>query len=114
MSAQQGLYVERHYEMDPKFEDVIYGWDLRDGMVVLIEDALMRGDPARMHEPHEGRRVRECNAWCRVEQLRATPGPQDPLVSFMGVYGDGVKRPRTYAASYAWIVKKDSLPGTAS
>lgn len=104
-SDATSVYVSRFYEMDPQFEDVIFGADLRDGMVVLLEDHLLRGELDRMDEKYEMARVREANRWCTVTRLTRS----GPLVRFIGLYGDDTKLVRSYHADYAWIVKKDSL-----
>src|SRR5690348_203673 len=108
------LYVDRFYEMKPGFEDLRFGTDLRNGMIVLLADHLLRGDPERMNENgYEAQRVKTVNAWCTVSELNVIPRFGSPLIRFVGLYADGVKRIRTYDASYAWIVKLDSIEATA-
>ena len=50
------MYVDRFYEMDPEFDDLIFGSDLREGMVVLLEDSMFRGDPELMGVDKTGNR----------------------------------------------------------
>jgi hypothetical protein len=102
------IFAPRYYEQDPEFEDVLYGTDLRDGMIVMLQDTFMRGDPARgTTDPFERQKLMSVNRWCTVTALRVHPrAGLGPLVSFMGVYADGMKFPRTYDASYTWIVKR--------
>jgi hypothetical protein len=109
-----GVYVDRFYEMDPQFEDVIYGTDLREGMFVLLESTTMRGDPERAfgddtYAKYEFARVREVNRWCQVTMLEFVPrSGYEPLVKFMAIYADGTKKPRTYSSHWAWIVKREA------
>jgi hypothetical protein len=117
MSAPTGIYVDRFYEMDPEFDDLIFGTELRDGMVVLIEDSLLRGDPERafrgdtpLGEKYEIARCREANRWCTVTRLSLAPrAGYEPLVRFIGEYADGTKAIRQYSSDYAWLVKRASL-----
>ena len=117
MFGDQSLYVSRFYEMDPTFDDLVAGPDLRDGMVVLIEDHLMRGDVDRatgssdQHAAsYEMARVRENNRWCTVTRLTH----RGELVHFVGEYADGTKAPRTYNEAYYWLVKRASMTEVAS
>ena len=99
------------YLMDAETEDLIYGEELRDGMVVVIADTILSPDPdsGRELHPYEQRRLLECARWCRVERMRR----EGHVVSFIGVYADGSKFPRSYAASYTWYVKRASMAGAS-
>ncbi len=112
MSAEQtSLYVDRFYEMDPEFDDILFsGAEVREGMVVLLEDCLLRADLSR-DDIYNADRARECNRWCTVERVEVKPRPDcsSALLRFLARYGDGTKRLRSYDISYAWIVKKDSI-----
>lgn len=105
------LFVDRFYEMDPQFEDVIFGSDLRNGMVVLVADLTMRGNPERMScDRYEMARCKEANRWCTVTNLHISPRSEsEPLARFIGEYGDGTKRARSYSTHWAWIVKRESI-----
>jgi hypothetical protein len=94
--------------MQPEFEDLVYGTDLRDGMIVLVEDEMMRGDPSRSSDTAL---VLSSNRWCTVSRLQVIDRGfgQSPLVKFIGVYGDGMKRSRTYDSGYGWIIKRESM-----
>jgi hypothetical protein len=118
-----GMYVDRFYEMDAAYEDLIFGDELCEGMIVLLEDSLFRGDPARAfsetddHSRWERDKCKEINRWCTVTRLLVTPRHDaEPLIRFVGEYPDGTKRVRQYSASYAWFVKRESIPtdGAAS
>ena len=114
------LFVSKFYEMDPQFEDLLAnGKDLKDGMIILLEDSMFRGDPDST-SPYEQEKVREINRWCTVSQvniqrrfdtdeLGRVIQEASPLVSFVATYGDGVKKKRSYDSSYAWIVKLESM-----
>jgi hypothetical protein len=121
-----GIYMDKHYAMNPEFDDLLpEGTDLKDGMIVLLEDSMMRGDVDRAtRDKYEFERVSEVNQWCTVSNIKITQrwerddmgrvlSEGSPLVSFIATYPDGVKRKRTYDASYAWLVKKASIPTEA-
>lgn len=105
-SGTNSVYVDRFYEMSPEFEDIIYGSELADGQIVLLEDTLLRGDPERAFfdsaSRYELARVREVNRWCTVTRLQR----HGDLVTFIAEYADGTKMVRTYHGGYAWLVKK--------
>jgi len=86
------------YVLDPETEDLIWGDQLEEGMVVLIEDAVIcRTDS------HGGLKKRwETVKWCQVTSLRR----QGDSIRFIGVYDDGAKAARRYHQDYAWFVKK--------
>jgi hypothetical protein len=100
--------VEGTYLIDPETEDLIWGDELQEGMVVLLEDAFLgRGRLGKDKADLE--RVR----WCLVTKLRFEDahGGSGRLSKFIGVYGDGSKASRVYNTSFAWYVKRDSMKG---
>lgn len=110
----QPEFVSKFYGMDPEVDDLLPdGTYLRNGMVVLVEDPLIRADEERAGDRWERPRLLECNRWCEVSCLTVIPrhgmGTSSPLVSFVGVYPDGTKRKRQYDASYAWLVRRFSI-----
>lgn len=105
----EGL-VPLDYVMDPKTEDLVYGDELRDGDVVLIETGLVRFSiPKNWAEVREYERVKilENSRWCVITKLRRTPGYGDhnSILNFIGVYEDGTKMSRSFSESYAWFRK---------
>lgn len=108
----QPAFVPKFYEMDPEVDDLLPdGTCLRDGMVVLIEDSLIRADEERADSKWELARLREVNRWCEVSHVLITPRHDGsrPLIQFIGIYPDGTKRKRTYDSSYAWLVRLFSI-----
>ncbi len=105
-------YVTRSFAMNPDTDDLLFGNELTEGMVVLVEDHLFYEDPLILNKKNPSEyavsRLNEKQRWCRIE--RFANGTERDLVSFVGVYADGTKRVRTYNKSYAWFVKKDSIP----
>lgn len=98
-------FVDHSYEMDPGKEKILNGGRyLRNGMVVLIADPLMRyrykGDVSVGPET---------NRWATVSQIRFIYG-DNTVVRFVGVYEDGTQAVHTYGETHAWIVKLDSIP----
>jgi hypothetical protein len=100
------LYVDKFYVAQSEFEDIVFGRDLRDGMIVLLEDDILRADPGNLRSGYDRARADEINRWCEVTRLEVIAHPTTPLIRFVGCYPDGSMRVRTYGASYAWIVKR--------
>jgi len=125
------------HTMDPETEDLIFGTELHEGMLVLLEDchSFSFDGPGRLSKeesvPGEHDRLRkgldEKARWCRITKLNQDPrwNTNDdgfgygfnakhreltPLTRFIGVYEDGTKATRTYDGAYGWFVKKDSIP----
>lgn len=87
-------------------DTILYGDELENGMRVLIEDTLFRGDPANAGSvTNSQERVNETAAWCTVTKFKF-----GGVIRFVGLYDDGTMRVRQYARSIAWIVKLDSIP----
>ena len=104
-----GDFVGLDYIMDPKIDDVIPGSLLKDGMLVLAEMNSFRGDPRKFNDtnnPYERPRIMETARWCKVTHLRFNDRDQS---TFIGLYGDGTKFPRTYHIDHYWLVKKSSM-----
>lgn len=119
---QETLFVPRDFVMDPEDDDLLFdGTHLKPGMVVLLEDSSLRGDPAEAINRYNKVRILESARWCTVLLVNVRPryehdqygsviGPMSPLVEFLAEYPDGTKAKRSYDASYAWYVKKFSIP----
>ena len=97
-------FVPIDYMMDPATEDLFRGSDLQEGMVVLIEDHMVREDPSNLNKegmsPYSIRRIQEASRWCMITELQL-----GNIMSFIGVYGDGTKMSRMYSDRYFWLVK---------
>jgi hypothetical protein len=108
------LYVDKFYVCQTEFEDIVFGDNLQDGMIVLIEDSLIRENLEHITGSSAQHRADEMNRWCEVTELKVTPryDTPSPLIKFVGVYPDGTKRVRTFCASYGWIVKKAAAGST--
>ena len=97
--------VDRTFVMNPKTEDIVYGENLKDGMIVLFEDNIMsKSIEGLTDEDYSWMSVIETQRWCRITHLRRSPG--SPILKFIGVYADGTKRVRTYNEDWAWLFKK--------
>jgi hypothetical protein len=100
-------FVEKYYEMDPDTEDLLDNGSLVvDGMKVLIEDPKFRVGIPNIMKPEQISNARVTNRWATVEQTKI----RDRILSFVAVYGDGVKRKVVHPVDLAWLVKKDSIP----
>jgi hypothetical protein len=119
MATIPNVTVPRYFDMDPTTDDLISRGDkLKNGMVVLLEADILRGNPnarpgSTMYD-YETKKSKESNRWCMVTELEVRSsrdnGYTNKLVEFVGVYSDGTKRKRTYGNDYAWFVKLDSFP----
>jgi hypothetical protein len=124
----QTMFVDKFYVMDPEFDDLLNtGAELKDGMIVLIEESMSKTNLEFLNVvdsasyQYDYNRALENNRWCTVSQVSirrrydydqygAVIGESSPLISFIAIYADGTKRKRTYDSSYAWFVKKDTIP----
>lgn len=102
-------FVDEYFLMDPATDDLIFdGTNLRNGMVVLLENNSFRTDPSQVGSMDGGDRDRlyRYNRWAKVSHLVINMD----RTSFMATYGDGSKRKIDVQTSHAWYVKKDSMP----
>lgn len=89
-------------------EDVLRGSELQNGMIVCLQDQIVREDPDLLNQEEELKnertlqRIHVTSRWCRVTKYET----EGNIISFIGEYADGSKFSRTYARSYAWMVKK--------
>jgi hypothetical protein len=97
------------YLMNPAEDVILFGDELAEGMQVLPEDASMR------HSSDDSLRAQR---FMKVTRLRRLPGngTMPDRIGFIGEWVDGYQEATSgsgIAISYAWIVKKDSIPGAA-
>lgn len=104
--------VTQIYEMDPNTEDLLYGDELIDGMVVLVSEATDRQELVCVSElATEKRRI--INRWCTVSKLRTEYDRHSGNVidiHFVGIYAENEKHVRNAKPNQGWLVKKYSLP----
>lgn len=105
--------VPQYYVMNPATDDLLSRGDkLENGMIVLVEDSILRGNSnsTGIMREYEQRRALENNRWCEVTELEINheryDGRTNTTISFVAVYADGVKIKRTYGAGYAWLIRK--------
>lgn len=100
--------VPINYLNDPKTESIIFGDELVEGMVVVLEDILFRANPdaSDSTDPYEQRKIHDTALWCKVTRLRR----RYESITFVGEYADGSEVVRKYDTSHSWYVKKASLP----
>lgn len=104
-------FVDKYYEMDPETEDVLDNGSLiADGMMVLIESPTSRETIKENMTPFQISEARMSNRWCTVTGSKVVGYSSGPMIEFVGIYEDGVKRKRATTVNLAWIVKKDSIP----
>ena len=102
--------VSRYRPIDPGREIMLRGFQLQDGMRVLIADPDRRArdtspsssNPAVLAEYEHERRTR--NRWCVVRQPVG-----EARVSFVGEYDDGDLQVRDYSGVTLWIVQRDTI-----
>ncbi len=106
--AIPSAFVPLYYMNDPETEDLIFGDMLKEGMVVLLEDTVLRPDPDyyQTSSAQAQVRIQETARWGRIVDLRRT----NDIVTFICEYSDGSKRRRSYNISFTWYVKKASMP----
>jgi hypothetical protein len=85
------------YEMNPEEDIVLYGDELREGMLVLQEYPVYRCSRDDTDRRQRFRRV-----------LR--PRTDDGQVCFIGEWEDGHQEVHAYGKSIGWLVKKASIP----
>lgn len=122
MNDFESLFVARDYVMNPEDDILLFdGTELKPGMVVLLESDHQKGDQKDLENAWSKKRYLESNRWCEVLRVQVQRRPEydehgqylfegSPLVHFTAQYPDGVVAKRTYDASFAWIVKKISMP----
>lgn len=106
-------YTPEIWTMNPETEGLLRGSELTNGMVVHIEGrSSERNDPSA----HELGSDHECDKykcarldidqrWCVVTDAKF----QNHILSFVGVYADGVQASRSYSTSWFWYVKKANI-----
>jgi hypothetical protein len=105
-------FVPLAYLNDPETEELVYGDALRDGMVVLLEETILRANPDNLEtrNGYEYLRILETARWCMVTNVRFSPAERSGrIVKFIGVYADGTKSSRSYHTDYTWYVKRASM-----
>ena len=100
--------VPASYQYDPQVEDVVRGHELKSGMIVVLADAQLRGDPKHFKrlDPEQKRRLRLTARWARVLDIKAG----GKLVSMTCAYADGPAQARVYDNTTLWYVKADFRP----
>lgn len=106
---QQVGYVvlDRFHPFDPETEDLIYGADLQDGMVVLIEPMFRHSADSTTSNAIDRLKLNVENRWCEVTKRMFM---EDAGVAFIGVYADGHKAARFSYKSQGWVLKLDATP----
>lgn len=102
--------VTAAYSLDPDTDTVMFGSQLQNGMIVILEYPFFRGDPAyyrRKGMPLPVALYKNAY-WCRVTELQVDA--ENERIEFMGEYADGTVKRRRYTVSMAWFVKKPSVP----
>lgn len=113
-------YVKSRYEMNPDEESVLFGQELRPGMVILIESFTMRDNrdvldessdqtkaPIFREDAYEGSvdRFLETNRWCRIVRMDDKAAARYEQIHFIAEYADGTQRARRYGQGHTWLVK---------
>lgn len=89
------------YDMSPAEDVLLYGDEIAEGMLVLTEASFLRpGSEAGEDGALRGQR------FCKVTKLRR----HGDIITFIGEYVDGFQKSFEVAYSWAWIVKRDSVP----
>lgn len=113
-------YVQIDHQMNPKTEDLISGRKLEEGMIVLLEESILREDPERLKrlekrtgvDPEElayearyiRNRLNKSSRWFRILEIEPSTN-HDDIVHFIALYSDGTKASHMFNKSYHWFVK---------
>ncbi len=127
LSEIPGGFFGADFLSNPHAEELIRGEDLRNGMVVLTAEPLLRGDieASGFLGDHYRQTALEGGRWCRVSDLRTKPRYESVaapggfmtnervlagmVVDFFAEYSDGSKRHRKLSTDHAWYVQLSSL-----
>lgn len=90
------------YRLNPETDDLLYGDELRDEMVVLSEEDRF---DEQMNYAGAEKFLLKKNRWCAVTKLREEGG----AIFFVGLYLDGTKATHQTEATDGWFVKKSSI-----
>jgi hypothetical protein len=104
------IYVPYDYRANVEHDVILWSGDeLKPGMIVLVEDRMVRANPSRLGDNvYEDSRINESARWCEVKRVEIREG----IVKFLAEYPDGTQAVRTYSVRYSWIAKRDSIPST--
>jgi hypothetical protein len=102
------MYVPYDYVAHTEHDVIIWSGDeLLPGMIVLIEDTIVRSNPERLGTSvYEDRRINETARWCEVKRVEV----RDGIIKMLAEYPDGTQSIRQYHKAYSWIAKRDSIP----
>lgn len=98
-------FVPQKFMMDPTSDDLLYGSELANGMVVLPEDDGYRSGFYIDGEPNEPEKAKN-NRWHKISKLE-TDGK---TLRYIGIYTDGQKISHSWGLYSCWYVKQDSVP----
>lgn len=94
------------YKMNPATDRIVFGDELRDGMLVIREDAHMRCASAAS----EDEQIR-MNHFCKVTRLRTVDRGSGPCAAFIGEWVDGYQKAfGPIHHMFAWIVRREDVP----
>ena len=96
------------YDMtDPATEELLFdGHELKNGMIVVIEDVELRWDVVDDPDDKNVYYLMMMNRWCQISNVLV----RNMKVEFIATYEDGFQIKRTTDVSKSWIVKKESIP----
>lgn len=98
-------FVDKYYIMDPNEDGLLFdGRDLRNGMLVLVEDPTRRASTIIGSTPMSTERYGQAmkwNRWCVVSNLLQ----EDETVHFLGSYEDGTIMKFSVDVRLGWLVK---------
>ena len=98
------MTVINAYIMNPAEDTILYGSDIREGMLVLPES-----ETVRYMGGSEDQQLRAERFW-RVTRL----GRRLDMITFIGEQVDGFQRGWTVLDTNTWIVKRASIPDEPS
>lgn len=99
--------VGKYETVDIETEEILFdGYELRNGMIVIIEDVDLRWDVLDNPDDRHMYYTMVMNRWCRISNVCV----RNTKVEFLATYEDDFAVKRVTDVSKAWIVKKESIP----
>ena len=99
--------VGKYETVDPATEELLFdGFDLRNGMIVIIDDVELRWELEEDPNDRTAYYIAVMNRWCRISNVLTRGGK----VEFIATYEDGFMLKRSTPVDKAWIVKKETIP----
>lgn len=100
-------FVDKFYTMNPETETLLFGKDLKEGMLVLVENNKLRVYTDREIKGDENLNFAlKYNRWCTIDTILFVSN----TIYFIGIYQDESKMSHVSDSTTCWYVKSNSIP----